>query len=141
MTVFPQPSACAIMPHIHEWWSDRCQESWDAEVLAILDIVSLDAIAGRHGLSRAGLIEIAERDPSSCSEMIRMMHALNIDPVEAADEPEFAEMARNCAGCPDKGRCRKHLAAGTAAAHLDAFCVNADALNAMRATPHLLDRV
>lgn len=140
MPVCPDPSANAIMPHVREWWTARYQESWDAEILAVLDICSLDAIAGRHGLSRASLVAIAERDPSACSEMIRMMRALNIDPVEAAAEPQFAEMAERCAGCPSKGQCRNHLADGSAAAHLDDFCANAQQLNTMRATPHLLDR-
>lgn len=139
MIVSPEPSASAVLPRIREWWGARGQESWSADILAVLDIVSLDEIAGRHGVSRAGLIEIAEGDPSSCREMIRMMRALNIDPVEAAAEPEFAEMAGKCAGCPDKGRCRSHLADGSAARHFNDFCANADALNAMRATPHLLD--
>ena len=140
MPDYPEPSASAIMPHVREWWTARCQESWGAEILAVLDICSLDAIARRHGISRASLVAMAESDPSACSEMIRMMHALNIDPVEAAAEPEFAEMAERCAGCPNKGQCRNHLTDGSAAAHLDEFCANSQELNAMRATPHLLDR-
>ena len=140
MTASSDPISMPVMPHIHSWWQARCQESWNADVLAALDTVSLDTIATKHGLTRAALIEIAESDPSACSEMIRMMRALNIDPMEAAGEPEFERMAANCARCPNKGRCREHLAAGTAARRLDEFCENVDALNAMRASPHLMDR-
>lgn len=140
MPVSCHPSASAVMPHVRDWWDARRQESWSADVLAVLDNVSLDAISRRHGVSRASLIAIAESDPSACGEMIRMMRALNIDPTEAAGEPEFAGMTERCAGCPDKRRCRNHLAEGSAAAHFHEFCANAHELNAMRATPHLLDR-
>lgn len=140
MPVCPDPSISAVMSHVREWWVARCQESWDSEILAVLDICSLDAIARQHGISRASLVAMAESDPSACREMIHMMHALNVDPVEAAAEPEFANMAERCAGCPNKGQCRNHLADGSAAAHLDEFCANAGELNAMRATPHLLER-
>lgn len=129
----------AALPQIHDWWNARCQEDWNPEILAMLDTVSLDAIACRHGLSRASLVDIAESDPSACREMIRMMRALNIDPAEAAGEPDFVEMAENCAGCPHKGRCREHLDEGHALVALDTLCANAGALNAMRAMPHLLD--
>lgn len=140
MTVSTELPACDIMPHVHAWWQARCQEDWSAEVLAVLDAVSLDEIATRHGLSRASLLEIAESDPSACGEMIRMMRLLNIDPAEAIGEACFAEMAERCAGCPNKGRCREHLATGGATEPLDSFCANAENLHAMRATPHLLDR-
>ena len=138
MPVSSEPTAMTVMPAIHAWWQARHQEDWSADILAVLDIVSLDAIAAGHGLSRATLVDLAESDPSACGEMIRMMRALNIDPAEAAGEAEFADMAGNCAGCANKRRCREHLADGTAAGHLNDFCENAAALNAMRATPHLM---
>lgn len=140
MNISLAPAARSVMPHVMEWWAARRQESWTSEILAVLDIVSLDTIAGKHGISRASLVAIAEQDPSACSEMIRMMRALNIDPMEAAGEPEFPEMAGRCAGCRNKHQCHDHLREGTASAHLDEFCANATELNAMRATPHLLER-
>lgn len=134
-----EPTITTAMTHIHAWWQERQQEDWDGQVLAVLDAISLDTIAARHGLSRSSLVAMAESDPSACCEMIQMMRLLDIDPEEAAGEAAFEEMAANCAHCPDKGRCRAHLAEKTALPPLDEFCENAAALNAMRATPHLVN--
>jgi hypothetical protein len=42
-------------------------------------------------------------------------------------------MERVCALCSDKARCRQDLAAGTAAQHVDDYCLNAPTIESIGA--------
>jgi hypothetical protein len=69
-----------------------------------------------------------------------MMKALNIDPaaVQSSDPRLFHDMQIVCAECEAKGRCRKHLADGSAASTYSGYCGNAEMMSELRAEPEML---
>lgn len=122
------------------WVARSWEASSEADAIAALDADTIRQIAGDCGIAPDQLIALAKAGPGAADEMIEMMKALNIDPMEVSmcHPHQFRDMQVNCSSCASKGRCRRDLAAGQAALHVNDYCNNSDHLAAMRATPELL---
>ncbi len=122
------------------WLSRGWEAASEAQALASLDQDTIRMIARDCGIEPSQLLELAKAGPDAADEMIAMMKALNIDPMEVATryQHQFRDMQVNCSQCGSKSQCRKDLAQGLAAQHFNDYCKNADHLSAMRATPELL---
>ncbi len=108
----------------------RARFAADAE-LGALTPAELDFLATDIGLSPSEFRDIASRIDDHSAQMEAMMRARGLEP--AAVRRAFSGIARQmellCAQCRDVGRCRRALAAGTAAETMRDFCRNADTID------------
>ena len=90
-------------------------------------------IAHELGMSPGELRELATKGPNSADLLGKMLAALKVDPNELSKEniAVMRDLQRLCVSCDHKGRCRRELAAGTAAEHFHEFCPNAFTLDAL----------
>jgi hypothetical protein len=90
-----------------------------------------ERIAQDLRISPGDLDELVRLGPHAADELPDMLKALGID--EAAlsrSEPlVLRDMERVCAMCKDKPRCHRDLAAGTAGAHYEDYCLNAPTID------------
>jgi hypothetical protein len=121
------------------WLSRGWEAAGETQALASLDRETIAMIARDCGMEPSQLLDVAKAGPHAADEMIAMMKALDIDPMEVATryQDQFRDMQLNCSQCTSKAHCRKDIAAGSAARHFNDYCNNADHLIAMRATPAL----
>jgi uncharacterized protein YjiS (DUF1127 family) len=75
--------------------------------------------------------------PDDLNELPEMLKALGIDEAALARaEPlVLRDMERVCAMCQQKRQCDQDLAAGTAAAHYEDYCLNASTIDQLRPAP------
>ncbi len=92
-----------------------------------------DAMAREMGLSQQDFDDLA-RDVRGGRDLHDMLQSLKIDEarVQAAGAALMAQLALTCAHCTEIGTCRRHLRAGTAAAHFEEYCPNWDTLKTLK---------
>lgn len=124
-----------LLESVGLWWRDyRKRQRAQAELQA-MSVDDLDRMAQDIGVTPADLRDLATRSAQAADEAPQMMAALGLD-VEALRRSEphvLRDIEIACTRCGQKGRCGSELADGTAAAHVDEFCVNAETFHALQA--------
>ncbi|MDO6963814.1 DUF6455 family protein [Rhizobium alvei] len=130
----------SIAAKVSNWWKNWLETNQQMDELRSLGYEDLESVAADCGVSTTQLISIVRAGPHATDEMLAMMKALNIDAaaVQANDPHLFHDMQVVCAECESKGRCRKHLADGSAASTYAGYCGNAPLMNELRAEPEML---
>ena len=84
-------------------------------------------------MSSADLEALVRQGPHAADELPKMLAALGIDQQDLArTEPlVLRDMERVCSLCNHKRQCDRDLAAGTAAAHYEEYCGNADTIDGL----------
>jgi hypothetical protein len=92
-----------------------------------LDRAEFNRIAADLQVAPDDLDAMVQQGPHAADELPLMLKALGIEEARLArTEPRLLrDMERVCALCCEKARCHRELAAGTAAAHHQEFCLNA----------------
>lgn len=90
------------------------------------------SVAADLGLTIPALKEVVAKGAGAYDLMARMMAAFDLDPAALREtEPEqMREFELTCSLCAVKGRCKREIDAGTAAANARSFCPNAAAFQA-----------
>ncbi len=98
-----------------------------------IDAANLGQIASELRMTSADLEALVRQGPHAADELPMMLSALGIDQEALArTEPlVLRDMERVCAMCSHKRRCDRDLAAGTAAAHYEAYCANAPTIDSL----------
>lgn len=140
MNTVPYDNEPTFLSRLMAWTAKGWECASEMDVIGTLDEDTIRRIAGDCGVSADQLVQLAKAGPHGADEMLAMMRALNIDPVEVElrYRAQFRDMQVNCANCSSKKKCRHDLASGEAPANFDSYCHNADHLNGMRAEPELL---
>jgi hypothetical protein len=91
------------------------------------------AIARELGVAPGEFRELAGKGTHAADELRQMIVALSLDPqiLLHGDKRIARDLQRVCIACPDKKRCKRELAAGTAAANFRSFCPNAFTFNTL----------
>jgi len=90
-------------------------------------------IARDLSVSPAELDEVVRQGPHAADELPKMLTALGIDQEDLARTQPLVlrDMERVCSLCNHKRQCDRDLAAGTAAAHYEEYCGNADTIDGL----------
>lgn len=112
----------------------RVAERWAAyrssrAALAELDALPpslIEEIAREANIDPATLHKVVASGRDADLLMERMLDAMGIDlgMLKGSHPAILQDAAINCSTCGEKARCRREIAAGTAAAHAAAFCPN-----------------
>ncbi|HEX8936812.1 MAG TPA: hypothetical protein VF776_00960 [Sphingomicrobium sp.] len=98
-----------------------------------LDRFNFDRIANDLRVTPLELEELVRHGPHASDELPKMLAQLGIDEarLERTNPLLVRDLERVCAMCPDKTKCHRELAAGTAAEHYHEFCLNASTLETL----------
>ncbi len=101
-----------------------------------MDRGEFDRIADDLRVTPDDLEDLVRQGPHAADELPKMLKALGIDEaLLARTEPlVLRDMERVCAMCKHKRQCDHDLAAGTAAAHYEDYCLNASTLDKLGRT-------
>lgn len=129
-----------IVSKVSTWWRSWTENSRHMDEILKLGYADLEGIAADCGITPVQLADLVRSGPHGSDEMLEMMKALNIDAdaVNAAEPMMFRDMQVVCAECDSKGKCRRHLADGSAPATYNGYCGNSATLNELRAEPEML---
>jgi uncharacterized protein YjiS (DUF1127 family) len=96
-----------------------------------MDRGDIDRIASDLRVTPDDLDELVRQGPHAADELPKMLKALGIDEAALARTQPLVlrDMERVCALCLHKRRCDRDLAAGTAAAHYEEYCLNAPTID------------
>jgi uncharacterized protein YjiS (DUF1127 family) len=102
-----------------------------------MDRGEFDRIADDLRVTPDDLEELVRQGTHAADELPEMLKALGIDEAALARaEPlVLRDMERVCAMCQQKRQCDRDLAAGTAAAHYEDYCLNASTIDQLRPAP------
>jgi hypothetical protein len=104
-----------------------------------MDAANFGRIASELRMSSADLEALVRQGPHAADELPNMLAALGVDQEvwRGASPSCCATWKRVCSLCNHKRQCDRDLAAGTAAAHYQEYCGNADTIDGLgpRATP------
>ena len=94
------------------------------------------AMATDLGMTEADLRDVMPRGADNTLLMDCMIQARGLDPevVRRSLTPLMRELELTCTRCTSTARCRRELAAGTAAARCHEFCHNADVMDDLLAS-------
>jgi hypothetical protein len=125
----PYPVVSLAIDTFGEWLKHRRELKEMREI----DAANLGRIASELRLSPADLEALVRRGPHAADELPKMLKALGIDQEALArTEPlVLRDMERVCSLCSHKRQCDHDLAAGTAAAHYEEYCGNADTIDGL----------
>jgi hypothetical protein len=120
-----------------EGFADWLKHRRELKELRQLDRGELDRIASDLRVTPGDLDELVRQGPHAADELPRMLKALGIDEAALARaEPlVLRDMERVCAMCRHKRQCDDDLAAGTAAAHYEDYCLNASTIDRLGQAP------
>ena len=131
----PYPTVTRMVDTFGEWLKHRRELSEMRE----MDAANFGRIASELRMSSADLEALVRQGPHAADELPNMLAALGVDQEDLArTEPlVLRDMERVCSLCNHKRQCDRDLAAGTAAAHYQEYCGNADTIDGLgpRATP------
>jgi hypothetical protein len=98
-----------------------------------MDRSDFDRIASELQVSPGELDTLVRRGPHAADELPKMLTALGVNQQDLArSEPlVLRDMERVCSLCNHKRQCDRDLAAGTAAAHYQEYCGNADTIDGL----------
>jgi transcriptional regulator with XRE-family HTH domain len=125
----PYPVVSLVIDTFGEWLKHRRE----LKEMREMDAANFGRIARELRLSPADLEALVRRGPHAADELPKMLKALGIDQDDLArTEPMvLRDMERVCALCSHKRQCDHDLAAGTAAAHYEEYCGNADTIDGL----------
>jgi hypothetical protein len=129
-----QESASALTA-LGAWWRAFTAQRHDDGGLHGLTHSDVERIAKDLGLREDDLYDLAAKGGHAADQAPEMMRALGLDPaeVEASQHTIHGDVLITCSRCSEKRRCTQDLKAGTAEAHFEEYCLNANTLNALRA--------
>ena len=123
----PYPRVQFLIDTFAQWLQHRRELS----EIRQMDREDFERIAADLRIAPGELDELVRQGPHAADELPQMLKVLGID--EAAlsrTEPlVLRDMERVCAMCRDKPRCHRDLAAGTAGAHYEEYCLNAPTID------------
>lgn len=119
-----------LIGQVAHWIAERARANADMARLFRGDITGM---ANDLGVTEADLREVLPRGADNTRLMDAMMRARGLDPAEVAQQSAavMRDLELTCTRCGAVTRCRRELAADTAAEHCHAFCGNADTLDAL----------
>ena len=123
----PYPRVQFLIDIFAQWLKHRRELS----EIRQMDREDFERIAADLQVSPGDLDELVQHGEHAADELPRMLNALGIDEAALArTEPMvLRDMERVCALCRDKPRCHRDLAAGTAGAHYEDYCLNAPTID------------
>ncbi|CCE10851.1 conserved hypothetical protein [Bradyrhizobium sp. STM 3843] len=123
----PYPRVQSLIDMFAQWLKHRRELS----EIRQMDREDFERIAADLQVSPGDLDELVQHGEHAADELPRMLNALGIDEAALArTEPMvLRDMERVCALCRDKPRCHRDLAAGTAGAHYEDYCLNAPTID------------
>ncbi len=133
METSPTPSEHGMLTRVLDWIRAYAARQ---EELAHFSREDIAAMATDLGMTEADLRDVLPRGADNTLLMDSMMRARGLDPddVRRSLSPLVRELELACTRCTATGRCRRELAAGTAAARCHTFCNNADAMDDLLAS-------
>jgi hypothetical protein len=125
----PYPTVSRMVDIFGDWLKHRRE----LREMRELDAANFGQIASDLRMSSADLEALVRQGPRAADELPKMLTALGIDQVSLSrTEPlVLRDMERVCSMCIHKRQCERDLAAGTAAAHYEQYCGNADTINGL----------
>ncbi|MEH2530905.1 hypothetical protein V1277_002718 [Bradyrhizobium sp. AZCC 1588] len=125
----PYPTVSRMVDIFGEWLKHRRE----LREMRELDAANFGQIASDLRMSSADLEALVRQGPHAADELPKMLTALGVDQADLArTEPlVLRDMERVCSMCIQKRRCDRDLAAGTAAAHYQEYCGNADTIDGL----------
>ena len=125
----PNPVVSRVIDIFGEWLKHRR----GLREMREMDAAHFGQIASELRMSSADLEALVRHGPHAADELPKMLTALGIDQdALARTEPlVLRDMERVCALCNHKRQCDRDLAAGTAAAHYEEYCGNADTIDGL----------
>jgi hypothetical protein len=125
----PYPTVSRMIDIFGEWLKHRRELREMREI----DAANFGQIASDLRMSSADLEALVRQGPHAADELPKMLTALGIDQDDLArTEPlVLRDMERVCSLCNHKRQCDRDLAAGTAAAHYEEYCGNADTIDGL----------
>ena len=121
-----------LLSQVAHWIVERMRASVEIVRLSRGD---LDGMAHDLGVTEADLREVLPRGTDNTVLMEAMMRARGLDPAEVAhlSGTVMRDLELTCTHCGAVRRCRREIAAGTAAEYCDEFCGNAYTLDVLLA--------
>lgn len=120
----------SILSRTLDWLKARLARDRELQGLTPHDY---DILAADIGVTPEQFHDIAPRIDDHSEQMDAMMRVRGLDPDDV--RRVFGGLVRDmevlCAQCRSPGRCRRELAAGSAAAGMHEYCVNAAAIDDM----------
>ena len=128
-----QENPYPIVSHMIDVFGDWLKHRRELRELREVDAAYLGQIASDLRMSSADLEALVRQGPHAADELPKMLTALGIDQDDLArTEPlVLRDMERVCSLCSHKRQCDRDLAAGTAAAHYQEYCGNADTIEGL----------
>lgn len=129
----PYPTVTRMIDLFGEWLKHRRE----LREMRDIDAANFGQIASDLRISSADLEALVRQGPHAADELPKMLTALGVDKDDLArSEPlVLRDMERVCSMCISKRRCDRDLAAGTAAAHYEEYCGNADTIDGLGQRP------
>ncbi|MDR3539087.1 MAG: DUF6455 family protein [Acetobacteraceae bacterium] len=121
-------ASSTLFGRVLDWLKQHMADPVDLAGMPELD---LDYLASDLGITRADLIDVLPRGADNTLLMEQMMIARGLDPaaMRAFAAAVVRDLELTCTRCDDVRRCRRELAAATAAQHCHEFCPNAAAFD------------
>ncbi len=119
-----------LIGQVAHWITTRARANAEMARLSRGDFAGM---ANDLGVTEADLREVLPRGADNTRLMDAMMRARGLDPAQAAhlSAAVMRDLELTCTRCGAVTRCRRELAAGTAAAQCHEFCGNADTFDAL----------
>ena len=119
-----------LIGKVANWITERARASAE---LALLSRGDISRMAHDIGVTEADLRDVLPRGADNTVLMEAMMRARGLDPAEVAhlSGTVMRDLELTCTHCGAVRRCRREIAAGTAAEHCDEFCGNAYTLDVL----------
>ena len=125
----PYPIVQELIDSFAGWLKHRRE----LKELRELDRFNFDRIASDLRVTPLELEELVRHGPHAADELPKMLEQLGIDEerLGRVNPLLLRDLERVCAMCPDKAKCHRDLAAGTAAEHYHEYCLNASTLETL----------
>lgn len=124
----PEPKGAVerLIAHWRAWWQHHNE-------FRNLSQSELDRVAAEFGLTAHDLEQLSAKGPHAADLLYQRMQALGIAraDVERIANGLMRDLEKSCAGCHDKGQCRKDLAAHPDDPVWKDYCPNALSLDAL----------
>jgi len=119
-----------LIGQVAHWIAERARANAEMARLSRGDI---SGMAHDLGVTEADLRDVLPRGADNSRLMDAMMRARGLDPAQVAhlSGAVMRDLELTCTRCGVVTRCRRELAAGTAAVHCGEFCGNVDVLDAL----------
>ena len=136
MTVQEKPYP--VVDFMIETFGDWLKHRREMREMHEMDAANFSQIASELRMSTTDLEALVRQGPHAADELPKMLAALGVSQQDLArTEPHvLRDMERVCSMCNHKRQCDRDLAAGTAAAHYEEYCGNADTIDGLGPLVH-----